>query len=252
MRISRIFCLAVLCLALHPIQAQTTEDGRFARVFQVTPKDTARAQFADDYRNYLNTRRARRDPWKWYGWQVTSGPHTGAIINGTFDHFWSDFDATAPTDITDNLAGFLPSADFLFNYYLLFLPEVSRLKKLEDSITTQPYAVAEYYELWPGREHDFEELLHRTRDAYKRARVPRNYFCYRVFNGGRQPAYVILTPYERPADMQLFERGFTAVWDETLALNDAATLREVFRLAVREMSSETLRLRGDLSYLPGG
>ena len=73
MKISRVFWLAVLCLALHPAQAQQSEDGRFARVFQITPKDTARPQFVEDYRNYLNLRRARRDPWKWYAWQATSG-----------------------------------------------------------------------------------------------------------------------------------------------------------------------------------
>ena len=84
MKISRVFWLAVLCLALHPAQAQQSEDGRFARVFQITPKDTARPQFVENYRNYLDLRRARRDPWKWYAWQATSGLHTGACAAQLF------------------------------------------------------------------------------------------------------------------------------------------------------------------------
>ena len=224
------FVFALLCLAGVPGYAQQLT----ARMVAIKPREGQDVQFERGYKRHLEWHRANKDTWRWYGWSVISGERQGYFIDGSFGHAWSDFDApVAPPagDRADNELNVGPFAHFLSVASYVLLPELSSSSALEAGSPT-PLLHTRYYRRYPGKDADFERALLNMHRAYAKSAHPRAYTWYKLADGGEHPAYLLMLPLMHWEDMQGIDQQFGTMD------------------GVREVRSEMLRYRADMSYLP--
>ena len=242
--------LAIFPISKTPSKAQAST-ALAARMVTLKPKDGMQRQFEEGYKRHLEWHRQNKDKWTWYGWQVIAGDRLGYFVDGTFGHRWEEFDAAvAPAgDAADNALNVSPYADFLSLSHYLLRPEISRGNLLEDRA---PSALIEllYYRLYPGKETEFESVLQKVHEAYGKEKQPRRYTWYKLVSGGEQPTYLLMLPLTKLADFQMVEQSFTAILAKGYAEREAKLLLNTLQASVREVRSEALRYRSDLSYLP--
>lgn len=247
---SRTVLLITLFLAAASAVAQQPT-GVAARMVTIKPKDGMRHQFEEGYKRHLDWHRQNKDTWTWYGWQVITGERFGHFVDGTFGHNWDDFDrAVAPAaDAADNAENVVPYGDFLSVAQYVLLPEFSRNRSLEDG-TPSPFIELVYYHLFPGKESEFERIVRATHGAYGKTKQPRTYAWYKLVSGGDHPTYMLLLPYNKASDSQSSEKSFTAVLEEAYPPRESRKLLRQLRDTVRDIRSENLRYRVDMSYFP--
>lgn len=243
---------ALICLLLLTMTVVAQQPAKSAaRMVVIKPKEGMQQQFDEGYKRHLDWHRRNKDKWTWYGWQVVTGDRLGYFMDGTFGHLWEDFDrAVAPAeDAADNAKNVAPYGDFLSNAYYVLLPEVSRTRLLEDG-TPSLFIEVLYYQLYPGKELEFERVLSKAHEAHGKTEPPRRYAWYKLISGGHQPLYVLMLPYNKSSELQSAEKSFTNALEEAYPQREAASYVESLRATVREIRSETLRYRADMSYFP--
>jgi hypothetical protein len=225
--------------------------GTAARIVVIKPKEGLQQQFEQGYRRHLDWHRQNKDPWVWYGWQIISGERVGYFMDGTFGRAWTDFDAAVSpaADAADNAANVVPYGDFLSLAHYVLLPQVSQSRLLEER-RPPPFIETVYYHLYVGKEAEFESLLRKAHEAHRKTQPARSYAWYKLVSGGSQPMYLLMLPHNKWSDLQASEKSFTAVLEEVYPQSEARRLLASLSAAVREMRSETLRYRVDLSYFP--
>jgi hypothetical protein len=232
------FLLLWLCCSV-PALAQP----RIAqRMFTVTAREnTTAGMVVDDYRNYLRARKDSRDRFVWHTWQIVTGPRAGGFTGGAFGRLWEDFD-TEQISVTESLVYLFPTARVEDNAFFMNLAGLGRNPFWEESPPAK-LMEARYYRVTPGKEATFEGMLATVRDHYAKARQPRNYAVYRLFNGGPQAVYLVWAPLEKFSDVVYPDRGVFAFVDSAISNPD-------FSGVIQSTFSELLRYRADLTYTP--
>ena len=118
-----VFCLLLVISAGVSI----AQKGKIVQFAVWKTKEGQLKNFEDGYKAHLNWHKNNSDKWKWYGWFVVSGPRTGYFMDGTFDHYWKDFDNPVNPigDKMDNRDHVYPYADLQSVFKASFIPEVS-------------------------------------------------------------------------------------------------------------------------------
>jgi hypothetical protein len=246
----------VLCLLIMfwvpalSVKAQQPRGGA-ARLVLIKPKEGMQKQFEEGYKRHLEWHRQNKDPWTWYGWQVVTGEHLGYFIDGTFGHAWEEFDrpVSPAEDAADNAINVTPYADFLFIGYYVLRPEVSRSNLLEKN-TPSPFLELLYYQILPGREDDFEQVMRKVHEGSGRGGTSRRYAWYQLINGGNQTTYLLMRPLDKISQLQSAQQTIPQLLADAYPPKEARRLIGLLRAATRETYSETLRHRKDLSYFP--
>jgi hypothetical protein len=184
------------------------------------PKDGQDQQFEDGYKRHLEWHRAHGDRWTYLGWTVVSRERLGWFVDGTSDRSADEIDApVAPAeDAADNAAHVESQASFSSSsLYVRRGDAGSALKTL-----TAAFVSVTTCRVRPGRERDFQRALGGGRGEQ---------IVLELISGGARPTGLIL---QRAATLgQLLQADWLPQTDAT----DGCT-------------SEALRYRGDLSYIP--
>jgi hypothetical protein len=184
---------ALLVWAALPtvIVAQTgAEAGRgpYARMAILRPQDGDTVDFEAGYMRHLEWHRQARDPWVWYGWNVTFGERQRWFVYASFGHSAASLDgAVAPAeDERDNIQNVTPHAQYLGNALYEYLPGLSR-----GTGEPQPTARLELttVDLVPGAAKAFEAAQGAGRSSLQGETL-----WYRMVAGGAAPRYVRLRP----------------------------------------------------------
>lgn len=245
---TRAFVLAALAVVGSAATADESAARNAARIVVIEPHPGKAADFEAGYGRHLEWHRQAGDPWTWYAWQFVMGERIGQYMDGTFGHAWEDFDrAVDPAgDAADNQKNVRPYADFAYHGAWERLPAVSSAALPDDSrlleLTT--------YFVVPGRERTFEDLLEMAHEAMTAGEgEPPRYAWYRLVAGGSPPEYILMRP----------RNGLAALADGGSFFTDALDrqvqhLQAPFGIALagtlREVRSELLRFRVDLTYVP--
>ncbi|NUM80390.1 hypothetical protein HUU42_06245 [bacterium] len=239
--------IILIILAAFPCWINAQSAGNAARIVTIQPKENARRDFELGYKRHLAWHADNKDSWAWFGWQVIGGDDFGMFIDGTFGHAWEDFDRpVAPAaDAADNAVNVTPYATFLNISHCIRMESVSNDASLE---SRKPSALIEWhrYEIKPGNEIDFENILAAYHAALLKEKTPRRHAVYKLVNGGSQPSYIVMFPLEKISEIGLSENGMAEKFSK---YKDEKSLQKVSSVILRNVSS-ILRYRADMSYIP--
>ncbi|MBX7153003.1 hypothetical protein K1X84_15350 [bacterium] len=239
--------IILIVLTAIPCWLYAQNTGSAARIVTIQPKENVRRDFELGYKRHLTWHADNKDPWAWYGWQVIGGDDVGLFVDGTFGHTWEDFDRpVAPAaDAADNALNVTPYAAFLnFSHYMRMEP-LSNDAALE---SRKPSALIEWhrYEIKPGTEIDFENILAAYHSALMKEKNLRQHAVYKLVNGGNQPSYIVMFPIEKLSEIGLSENGMAELLSK---YKDEKNLQKMTSVISHHVSS-ILRYRADMSYIP--
>ena len=185
MRLRWLVFVGVLFPAVAAAQA---EQVTYARIAILRPHDGDTVDFEAGYIRHLAWHQQAKDPWVWYGWNITFGDRQRWFVYASFGHPAGDFDnpVSPADDERDNILNVTPHAQFAGNGVYEFLPRLSR-----GTGVPTPSARLELttVDLNAGAERSFEAALAESQ------RAPRSEtLWYHLVAGGPVPRYVRLRP----------------------------------------------------------
>ena len=238
------FYLAILfqMLLAASIFAQQPE-ADLARFTVLVPKDGMQKQFEEGYKRHLQWHIDNGETWNWYGWFIASGTRRGYFIDVTFGHQWADFDkpVNPKGDTEDNLLNVLPYAKVDTVFLCSHLTKVS-LQTASSLSANLPKIY--YLKLKPGRETAFEKFLVSFREGIPRIAPGQNFLWFRVEDGAQTPQYILFLPHANFEEMRRTENLFARLFEQN------AAAQSNFQDSVAEITSETMRYRADLTFIP--
>jgi hypothetical protein len=180
-------------------QAQT-EQAAFLFTYDIDRGQEA--AFEAGYAAHLQWHADHQDTLPWFGWIVTSGPHTGLFVDGTFGVPFAAMDARPDPagDGADMAARVLPYAKArVYSAHVLW-PEPSTVRSLE---ARQPSPALDVYTLRvaPSDVAAFESALLASAQAGKARQSDLAWTWYRLAGGGGLGGYMVLIPRPTWADL---------------------------------------------------
>ena len=241
--------LSLLLLAL-PVLAQD-EPGTLARGFFLTIKPGMTQQFEEAYKQHIAWHRQQNDTWAWHTWQYETGERLGQYLVRTPGHHWEDFDAQAEfgeADSADFFAGagqYVSSASSTFSR---LLPKVSRWPE-GDAIPA--FVEVLTFRLRYGSAREFNYAIKKINEAINKSDWPIHYAWLTTVSGGELGTYILVIPHKNWADFKEPEKSFPAMLEEVYGRVEAGKVLKALTKSVLSESSQILRFRPDLSYIPG-
>jgi hypothetical protein len=210
--------------------------GPYARMVVIEPRPGQTGAFEQGYQRHLEWHRKAGDSWTWHGWSFVLGERLGQFMDGTFGHAAANFDAPVQPagDAADNAVNVVPYADFASHGIFRRLDAASVGQPLPDA---SPFLAMATYTVAAGEEAAFErQLAAAAAKAGKGTGQAARFTWYRLQLGGSGPQYVLMRA--------LPTFGAAAELPEVLPAGAAPMVRQV--------RTELLRYRSDMSYLPKG
>jgi len=251
MRKTAVVLLAVfvICTALVAVGQDKSVDVGW--VYSTVAKPGMTKQYEEGRKRHMEWHKKQNDTWTWEIWQVETGEHVGTYLSATFGHSFPDLDtweqklgAADTADGEINMAPYTAGGDASI---WMVLKDSSR----PPTDGHHPkLAQVNHYMLKPGKEADFEDVLHKINDAINKTNWPYHYNIYSLVDGGEQPHYVIVIYMNGWADLAPPELPFGAMMEKAVGKHDADAISHTFDACLQKEWSETIRFRPDLSYLP--
>ncbi len=220
-----------------------TSGKDLARFTILIPKEGMQKLFEDGYKRHLQWHLDQGDKWNWYGWFVASGDRIGYFVDATFGHHWADFDQPVDPikDAADNAINVLPFARVFTQFTCAYLPEVSKGSDADlQSVLLQTVWIA----IKPGGEDRFETFLLEAHRDWQKSWPNQSFLWYRMEDGAQTPQYLLVLPHKNFAEKERTQNLFAQLWARN------PTAQTAFQSSVKEMVTETLRYRPDLTLLP--
>ena len=225
----QLLAASLLLLSAHAFAQPAA--GPYARMVVIEPKPGQHAPFELGYKRHLEWHRTAGDRWTWHGWSFVLGDRLGKFMDGTFGHAAANFDAAVQPagDAADNEVNVVPYADFQSHGLYRRLDAASSGLPLPDA---SPFLSMDTYTVAAGEEGAFERLL--AAGAAGRAGKRLTWYRLQVGGAGAGAQYVLMRAVP----------SFAAAADLPDVLPaKAAPL-------VRNVRTELLRYRTDMSYVP--
>jgi hypothetical protein len=249
---SAFSCLAsvLIMLASVPAGAQTAPLDTVTEVVRQKARLDVKAEYEAARRKHMEWHKAQNDPWEWDVFDVMTGPDTGAYIIASGNHQWRDMEdwnaKHAVADGADSLAAMGFAITSSERSYWTQLNSLSRLPPQNDRL---PLATVTYYRIKPGSDRAMRAAIARVNAALDAGNFPLSTIWYVLASGGEGPTFALLTPRAGLGDMAP-NPGLLEVLATQLGRARAEALMASFFENVISTSSEMLRRRMDLSYVP--
>jgi hypothetical protein len=232
-------------------QSSAAPQGDLVEIHLNKVKPGMTRQYEAGRKKHMTWHRQQRDAWSWYTWEILTGENTGAYVVGTFGHRWSDLDGRTKFEAAD-------SADAMANmgaaleaetesYYRLRADLIPSTPPLEPA----PLASVTHFVLTPDGLNDFVESVKKVRDGIKKTNYPMSGASrwYQLLNGGESPHFVLVgdranwAAFEPPT-----EKTLDTMMEEAYGKEQGAAILSTLRKAIRQVWTEAVRYRPDLSY----
>ena len=241
--------LSLLLLAL-PVLAQE-EPGTLARAFFLTIKPGMTQQFEEAYKQHIAWHRQQNDTWEWHTWQYETGAQLGQYVVRTPGHHWEDFDAHAEFSAADTADFFAGAGQYVSSASSTFsrvLPKVSRWPE-GDAIPA--FVEVLTFRLRYGSAREFNYAIKKINEAINKSDWPIHYGWETTVSGGELGTYILVIPHKNWADFKEPDKSFPAMLEEVYGRVEAGKVLKALTKSVLSESSQILRFRPDLSYIPG-
>lgn len=186
-------------------------------------------------------------------WETLTGENTGVYIVGRVGLHWADMDKPSVSDESD-LAEYQKTAgvyvESLIARYYEFLPKISN--RASGEMMPPKFSEILVFEVKYGKESDFRSAIDRIYEASQKTKWPVNFEWYELVNGGRSGTFVLSLPRKNWADFEDKPevKPFREMLKEAYGQAEADSIVDRIDRSVEKETSELIKFRGDLSYMP--
>jgi len=245
--------LGIMLFAAGSLAAQEKPGTILSLEFQrlkngsVPQYETARKQKAAWHKQ-------QNDPQPLLVWETLSGDNTGEYLVARAGLHWADMDKPAVSDEAD-LAEYQKTAgayvESLTTRYYEFLPRISNTPS--GDMSPAKFSEIRIFEVKYGKESEFRSAIDRIHEGAQKTKWQPNYEWYVLVNGGRSGTFVLSLPHNNWADFadKSDVKPFRDMLNEAFGQAEADSLVDRIDRSVEKETSEIIKFRGDLSYLPG-
>ena len=195
----------------------------------------------------------QNDPLPLLVWETMSGDQTGAFIVGRFDQHWADYDKPAVTDEAD-LAEFQKvMGSYVDSVVLRYYDAMPKISSESNDPTPAKFSEIITFQARPGKESDFRSAIERISDGAKKTKWPIDYRWYRLVNGGTSGTFVLVLPHKNWADFEDKPevKTYREMLKEAFGQAEADSIVDRLDRSIERETSDIIKFRGDLSYMPG-
>lgn len=195
----------------------------------------------------------QNDPLPLLVWETMSGDETGTFLVGHFSQHWADYDKPPVTDEAD-LSEFQKAmgsyVESVVTRYYDFMPKISNES---DDPTPAKFSEIITFQVRPGKESDFRSGIERISEGTKKTKWPVEYGWYRLVNGGKSGTFVLVFPRKSWADFEDKPdvKPYREMLKEAFGQAEADSIVDRLDRSIEKETSDILKFRGDLSYMPG-
>ena len=241
----------VLCVACS-LGAQEKPGTIAALEFQ-KPKNGMVPQYEAGRKQKAAWHKQQNDPLPLLVWETLTGEDTGTYIVGRLEQHWADLDKPAISDEAD-LAEFQKvvgsAVESVIARYYEYMPKVSNpgdrkeAPKFDEIIT--------FYVRY-GKGSDFRSAIARVTEAGAKTKWPPRYQWYEMTFGGAVNTFVLVLPHDNWADFEDKPevKPFRDMIKEAFGQAEADSIIDRIDASVQKETTEIVKFRADLSYLPG-
>jgi hypothetical protein len=247
-----VLAFGVVCLICCTAFAQDKPGTLFSLEFQKVKLQMA-AQYEVGRKQKAAWHKQQNDPLPLYVWETMSGDDTGTYIVGHARQHWADLDKPAVSDEAD-LAEFQKVmgsyVESVIARYYDYLPKISN--PVEGSSGPEKLSEILEFHVRSGKNAEFRSAIGRVYDATVKTKWPVNYEWYVLANGGEDGTYVLVLPHKNWADFEDNPnvKPFRDMIKEAFGQEEADSITHRFDASIERETSEIVKFRTDLSYLP--
>ncbi|HZW95520.1 MAG TPA: hypothetical protein VFF64_21395 [Candidatus Eremiobacteraceae bacterium] len=197
----------------------------------------------------------QNDPLPLLVWETLSGENTGNYLVGRFGQHWADYDKPPVTDEADLaefqkvMGGYVES---VVTRYYDYMPKISNPI---DAGNNMPEKFSEIYifKVRSGKISDFRSAITRIHEGGEKTKWPVNYSWYQLVNGGDDGEFVLSFPHKNWADFEDKPdvKPFRDMIKDAFGQAEADSIVDRLDHSVEKLTTEIIKFRPDLSYLPG-
>lgn len=245
--------LAVILFLAGSLAAQEKPGTLLALEFQKLKSGTV-PQYETARKQKAAWHKQQNDPQPLFVWETLSGDNTGVYLVARAGLHWADMDKPAVSDEAD-LAEFQKTAgsyvESLTARYYEFMPKISNPPA--GDMMPPKFSEILIFEVKYGKESEFRSAIDRIHEAAEKTKWQPNFEWYALVNGGRSGTFVLSLPRNNWADFadKPDVKPFRDMLKEAFGQAEADSIVDRLDHSVEKQTSEIIKFRGDLSYLPG-
>jgi hypothetical protein len=221
--------------------AQSSGDIAYFHVNRVKPSMTA--QYETARKRHWVWHQKMQDTWAYHVWQIVSGEASGTYMVCSFGHTWKEVDESDQLvggEEDDPAAKVEPYLDAEPESYYRYVPNLSLAPKDRDALVAEA-----------GRCGELPRRASKNQRCSSQNRLRETLARFQLVNGGETPQFLMLVDrdnwasYEHPLDENL-----GSIMEKTYVEDQASSIMQAVRRAVRKQYVETWQYRPDLSFVP--
>jgi hypothetical protein len=230
--------------------AQQPDQPNLAWIEYQRPKPGMSKQFEEGRKQKASWHRERGDTVPLYVWETLMGEGTGTYLVGLLNQTWAGLDRPAAEESAE-------SDEFARAIGPTVERVVSRLFSARLDLSRPPadpapsaYAALLSFKVRYGRMAEFNSLVQMYYEATGKAENVQPFIWYDLVYGGEGGTVVLSLPRNSWQDLAPTARSTRALLEETLGSAKADLFTRTLAEVVESQSSELIRFRPDLSYIP--
>jgi len=183
-------------------------------------------------------------------YSIESGENTGSYWRIASNRHWEDFDAEekfGEADAADSDVNLTPYIESAIPMYYEFLVDVSNPGPQDG-----PAAMYEliFFQVKPGHYNQFSLAMKKVKGAADKVSWTERWAWFVLANGGEHDQFVLALPHDKWADFNPSQKPFPIMLEEALGKLEADAVFAMFDDSIASNTSEIVRYRADLSYMP--
>jgi hypothetical protein len=245
--------VVVLCAMALAVPAFAQQAATVSEINIHTPKPGSTEKYEAARKKHMAWHKAQKDTWTWFTWEVVSGPDSGTYYTGSFGHTWKDFDGHEKfnkDDEADFVKGVGPTLGRSFTSYYVRRADMSLTAPTGEPPSA--YSVLTYYQLKLEGQNDFIEAVKKINEGVKKTSYPQSgpSAWYQLVNGGEGPTFILAGGRANWAAFAANDKTLDQMMEEAFGKEQGAAILASGRKAIHSIRTETVKYRGDLSYVP--
>jgi hypothetical protein len=252
---NRKHCLSVLGIMLFATCALfAQEKGTLASIEFQKVKHQNVPQYEAGRKQKAAWHKQQNDPLPLFVWEILSGDNTGTFVVGHFDQHWADYDKPPVTDEADVAEFEKVIGAYVESVVIRYFDYMPKVSNPLDASSDMPSKFSEIvtFHVRSGKESDFRSALMRAHDAAVKTKWPISYGWYELANGGDGGTFVLSLPHKNWADFddKPEVKPFRDMVKDAFGQAEADSIEDRFDRSIESSTSEIIKFRPDLSYLP--
>lgn len=211
-------------------------------------------QYEAGRKQKLGWHKQKNDPQALLVWETLTGEDTGVYLVGRFGLHWADMDKPPVSDEADlaeyqkDVAGYVES---MTARYYEFMPKISNPR--DNNMMPTKFSEILTFQVKYGKESDFRSAIGRIYEAAQKTKWQPNFEWYQLYSGGRTGTFVLALPRNSWADFadKPEVKPFREMLKEAFGQAEADSIVDRIDHSVEKETSNLIKFRPDLSYLPG-